>query len=180
MANGFVKNAHRKDPYKNFKFKILWPDSRSGTPKAVLGVSKISALKRTTEVVTHRDGGDNSRDHKSPGRTSYEGITCERGITHDLEFENWANMVHPYAGDAAMDLVNYKKELILEVMNEKGHVALRYFLHDCWVSDFTAVPDLDANANAVAIETIKIELEGWERDPATTEPDEASDVPSPS
>jgi phage tail-like protein len=180
MANGFKKNAHRKDPYKNFKFRISWPDSRSGTPKPVLGVSKIGALKRTTEVVTHRDGGDNSRDHKSPGRTSYESITCERGITHDLEFENWANMVHPYAGDSAMDLVNYKKELILEVMNEKGHVALRYFLHDCWVSDFTSVPDLDANANAVAIENIKIELEGWERDPETKEPDEASDVPKPS
>ena len=178
MANGFVKNAHRKDPYKNFKFKILWPDSRSGTPKAVMGVSKIGALKRTTEVVKHRNGGDNSRDHKSPGRTTYEGITCERGITHDVEFERWANMVHPYAGDAAMDLVNYKKELILEVMNEKGHVALRYFLHDCWVSEFTGVPDLDANANAVAIESIKIELEAWERDADTKEPDEASDVPA--
>jgi phage tail-like protein len=169
---GFVKNPRRKDPYKNYKFRIKWDN------KAVMGVSKVSALKRTTEVVTHRMGGENSRDFKSPGRTTYEGITCERGVTHDPDFENWANMVHRYEGDAAMDLANYKKELTLEVMNEKGHVALRYFLHDCWVSEFTAIPDLDANANAVAIESIKIELEGWNRDPDTKEPDEASDVPT--
>jgi phage tail-like protein len=172
MANGFVKNAHRYDPYKNFKFRVIL----DGRP--VLGVSKVGTLRRTTEVVRHRSGGENSTDHKSPGRTAYEAITMERGITHDLAFEQWANLVHPYAGDAGMDLVNYKKELTLEVMNEKGHVALRYFLHGCWVSEFNAVPDLDANANAVAIETLKIELEGWERDVATTEPDEASPVPT--
>lgn len=167
MASGFVKNAHRYDPYKNFKFKVLWDG------KAVLGVSKVSALKRTTEVVKHRSGGDNSTSHKSPGRTEYDAITLERGITHDVEFEKWALMVHPYAGDAGMDLVGYKKELTLEVMNEKGQVALRYFLHGCWVSEFTAMPDLDANANAVAIESIKIELESWERDFDTKEPNEA-------
>jgi len=178
MADGFA-SAHRHDPYKNFKFRVLWPENRDGTAVTVMGVSKVSTLKRTTEVVTHRNGGDDSRDHKSPGRTSYEGITMERGITHDTEFEKWANMVHPYAGDTAMDLVNYKKELILEVMNEKGHVALRYYLYECWVSEFTAVPDLDANANAVAIENIKIELEGWERDEDTPEPDESSPVPVP-
>jgi phage tail-like protein len=168
---GFPNNPKRKDPYKNFKFRIKWDN------KTVLGVSKVSTLKRTTEVVTHRSGGDNSRDHKSPGRTSYEGITCERGITHDLDFEAWANKVHPYAGDTAMDLADYKKELTLEVMNEKGHVVMRYFLHDCWVSEFTAMPDLDANANAVAIESLKIELEGWERDSGTKEPKESDPVP---
>lgn len=180
MANGFPKNAHRIDPYKNFKFRVLWPPKRDANPVPVLGLSKVGTLKRTTEVVTHRSGGENSTDHKSPGRTSYEGVTMERGITHDLEFEKWANTVHPYSGDTAMDLVNFKKDLILEVMNEKGHVALRYFLYDCWVSEFTAVPDLDANANAVAIESIKIELEGWERDTETGEPNEASQVPTPS
>jgi phage tail-like protein len=172
MANGFIVNAHRVDPYKNYKFRVIW-DGRT-----VLGVSKAGALKRTTEVVKHRSGGENSTDHKSPGRTTYEGLTMERGITHDPEFEKWANLVHPFVGDAAMDLVNYKKELTLEVMNEKGHVAKRFFLHKCWVSDFTAMPDLDANANAVAIESIKIELEGWERDLQTKEPDEKSPVPA--
>jgi phage tail-like protein len=166
MASGFVKNVHRVDPYKNFKFRVIW----DGRP--VLGVSKVSALKRTTEVVKHRSGGDNSTDHKSPGRTSYEAITMDRGITHDIEFEKWANMVHPYSGDPGMDLANYKKDLTLEVMNEKGQVALRYFIYRCWVSEFQALPDLDANANAVAIEHLKIEIEGWERDIQTTEPDE--------
>lgn len=168
MANtGFVVNTHRLDPYKNFKFRLLW-DGR-----AVLGVSKCGALKRTTEVVKHRSGGDNSFDHKSPGRTSYEAVALERGITHDLEFEKWANLVHTYQGDPSMDLVNYKKDLTLEVMNERGQVAIRYFMFRCWVSEFTAMPDLDANANAVAIENMKIEMEGFLRDADTAEPSEA-------
>ena len=171
MANGFVKKAHRVDPYKNYKFRVVWDN------KPVMGVSKVSPLKRTTTVVPHRAGGENGTDHKSPGRTQYDAVTLERGVTHDVEFERWANKVHPYGGDVAMDLADYKKEFVLEVMNEKGHVALRYFLHGCWVSDFTAVPALDANANAVAIESIKIELDGWERDTATQEPDERAPVP---
>ena len=109
----------------------------------MLGVSKVSALKRTTEVVKHRDGGDNSSDHKSPGRTSYDAITLERGLTHDPEFEAWVNKVHPYSGDAAMDLANYKKELTLEMMNEKGHTVFRYFLHACWVSESTSLPEFE-------------------------------------
>jgi phage tail-like protein len=171
MAKGFVKNAKRVDPYKNFKFRLLWDN------KPVMGISKVGALKRTTEVVKHRDGGDNSTDHKSPGRTSYDAITVERGITHDPEFEAWANKVHPYSGDTAMDLAAYKKNLTLEMMNEKGHVVYRYFLYDCWVSEYTAMPELNANANAVAIESLKIELEGWDRDKDTKEPNEADDVP---
>ena len=168
MANtGFVVNAHRVDPYKNFKFRVLW----DGRP--VLGVSKAGSLKRTTEVVKHRNGGENSYDHKSPGRTSYDAITLERGVTHDLEFEKWANAVHNFQGDPTMDLAGYKKDLSLEVMNEKGQVALRYHLFRCWVSEFAALPDLDANANAVAIEHIKVELEGWQRDADTSEPNEA-------
>ena len=172
MPTGFVVNAHRIDPYKNFKFRLVWDQ------RVVLGVSKVGALKRTTEVVTHRDGGDNSRDHKSPGRTTYDGITLERGITHDPEFEAWANKVHSASGDAAMDLVNFNKDLTLEFMDEMGHVAKRYFLYRCWVSEYQALPDLDANANAVAIESLKLELEGWERDAETKEPDEASPVPA--
>lgn len=169
MANtGFVVNTHRLDPYKNFKFLIKW-DGRT-----VLGISKVSALKRTTEVVKHRSGGDNSFDHKSPGRTSYEAVTMERGVTHDLEFEKWANLVHTYQGDPSMDLVNYKKDLTLEVLNERGQVAIRYSLFRCWVSEFTAMPDLDANANAVAIENMKIEIEGFLRDADTAEPSEAA------
>ena len=167
MANtGFVVNANRVDPYKNFKFRVSWDG------KMVLGVSKVSALKRTTEVVKHRSGGENSYDHKSPGRTAYEAVTMERGVTHDTEFEKWANRVHTFDGDPAMDLAGYKKDLTLEVMNEKGQVALRYFMFRCWVSEFQALPDLDANANAVAIEHLKIELEGWQRDLGTTEPKE--------
>jgi phage tail-like protein len=171
MANGFVVNANRVDPYKNFKFRLVMDN------QIVMGISKVSPLKRSTESVKHRSGGDNSTDGKSPGKTTYEAITLERGLTHDRVFEAWANMVHPYAGDAQMDLVNYKKDLTLEVMDEKGLVAFRYFLHQCWVSEYTAIPELNANANAVAIESMKIETDGWERDLATTEPNEADPVP---
>lgn len=172
MPTGFTVNAHRIDPYKNFKFRLVWDG------KVVLGVSKVSPLKRTTEVVTHRDGGDNSRDHKSPGRTTYEAVTLERGITHDPEFEAWANLIHSASGDPSMDLKNFRKDVTLEFMNERGLVVKRYFLYRTWVSEFTALPDLDANANAVAIESLKLELESWERDLETKEPDESAAVPA--
>ena len=164
MPKGFVVNAHRIDPYKNYKFQLMW-DGR-----VVAGVSKISALKRSTEVVKHREAGDNSTDRKSPGRTTYEAVTLERGLTHDPEFEKWANLVHPYSGDPAMDLKNFRKDVVLLFNNERGLTVKRYNLYRCWVSEFTAVPDLDANANAVAIESLKLENEGWERDADTPEP----------
>lgn len=167
-TTGFTVNTHRIDPYKNFKFRVVMDG------KVVLGVSKVGALKRTTEVVKHRSGGDNSFDHKSPGRTSYEPVTMERGITHDRAFRDWAAQVHSYQGDPSMDLVNYKKDLTLEVLNERGQVAIRYFLYRCWVSSCTEVPDLDANANATAIESLTIEYEGHLRDESTTEPSEAA------
>ena len=173
IAARFTVNTHRTDPYKNFKFRILMEG------KVVLGVNRISALRKTTEVVKWREGGDlSSNEHKSPGRTSYDAITMERGITHDREFEEWANMVNPFTGDSAMDLVNYKKSLALEFMNERGQIAFRYMLYNCWVSEYTAILELDANAKengeAVAIESIKIELEGWERDRDVTEPNEGA------
>ena len=171
MPTGFVKNAHRVDLYKTYKFRIVMDGD------IVLGVNKVGPLKRTTTVVPYRSGGENSRDHKSPGRTQYDGLTLERGITHDVAFERWANRVHPPGGDTGMDLVGYKKDLILEVMDEKGLVVLRYSLYGCWVSEFTAVPALDASANETAIEMIKIELEHWERDTSTQEPNEADPVP---
>jgi len=168
MAKGFTVNANRVDPYKTFKFLVL--DAKG---QVVMGVSKVSALKRTTEVVKHRDGGDNSTDHKSPGRTSYDAITMERGLTHDPQFMKWADMVHPYKGDPAMDLAGYKQELTLVMQNEKGQAVFRYFLHKCWVSEYTALPEMNSNANALAIESLKMEIEGWEIDPATPEPDES-------
>jgi phage tail-like protein len=174
MPNGFQKNATRLTPYGNWKFQLKWDGH------TVLGVSKAGPLKRTTNVITHRSGGANGSDNKAPGRTSYDGIMLERGITWDLDFEAWANKVHPYVGDTSMDLVNFRKELVLEVLDEKGLVARRFFLHGCWVSEYTASPQLDSSANAIAIESIKIEMEGWERDPASTEQDESQPVPQSS
>jgi len=164
----FSVNTHRFDPYKNFKFRIKW-DGRY-----VAGVSKVGALKRSTEVVEHREGGDPSTSRKSPGRTKYEAITLERGVTHDPEFENWANKVwHVGSGlGAEVSLKDFRKDVLLEVYNETGQVALAYKIYRCWVSEFQASADLDANANAVLIQTIKLENEGWERDLDVTEPTE--------
>jgi len=164
----FAVNTHRFDPYKNFKFRIKW-DGRY-----VAGVSKVGSLKRSTEVVEHREGGDPSTSRKSPGRTKYEAITLERGVTHDLEFEAWANKVwHVGAGlGAEVSLKDFRKDVILEVYNETGQVVLAYKIYRCWVSEFQAMPDLDANANAIAIQTLKLENEGWERDLDVVEPSE--------
>ncbi len=163
----FSVNANRFDPYKNFKFRVKWDG------QYVAGLSKVSGgLKRTTEVVKHREGGDPSSSRKSPGRTEYDAITLERGVTHDTAFEDWANLVHNFQGDALMSLKNFRKDIIIDVFNEQGSKVLSYKLYRCWVSEYLALPDLDANANAVMIQHIKIENEGWERDTSVTEPQE--------
>jgi phage tail-like protein len=168
----FTVNASRFDPYKNFKFRVKW-DGRY-----VAGVSKVGALKRTTEVVKHRSGGDPSSSRKSPGRSEYEAITLERGVTHDPEFERWANKVWNFGAGAGVEvsLKDFRKDLIIEVFNEAGQVVLAYKVFRAWVSEFQALPELDANANAVAIQSLKLENEGWERDVAVTEPTEPSFV----
>lgn len=158
----FQSNPHRHDPYKNFKFKIKW-----GEPgRFVAGVSKISALTRTTEVVQHRDGGDPSTTMKSPGQTSYEAITLERGVTHDPEFERWANKVWNFGSalGSEVSLKDFRKDIQIELYNEAGQPVLRYNIYRCWPSEFTALPELDASANAIAIQMLKLENEGWERD----------------
>jgi phage tail-like protein len=166
----FTVNAQRFDPYKNFKFRCKWDG------KYVAGVSKVTGLKRTTEVVKHREGGDPSSSRKSPGRTEFEAITLERGVTHDVEFENWANKVWNFGTGlgAEVSLKDFRKDLIIEAYNEAGQLALAYKVFRCWVSEFQAMPDLDANANAVAIQHIKLENEGWQRDLEVPEPTEAS------
>ena len=168
----FTVNATRFDPYKNFKFRVKW-DGRY-----VAGVSKVGALKRTTEVVKHRSGGDPSSSRKSPGRSEYEPVTLERGVTHDVEFEQWANKVWNYSSGlgAETSLKDFRKDIILELYNEAGQLVLAYKVYRCWVSEYEAMPDLDANANAVAIQKIKLENEGWERDYAVAEPSEPSFV----
>ncbi len=164
----FSVNPQRFDPYKNYKFRLKWDG------KYVAGLSKMSALKRTTEVIKHRSGGDPSTSRKSPGRTEYEAITLERGVTHDLEFEIWANKVWNFGAGLGNEvaLKNFRKDIIIEVYNEAGQLALAYKVYRCWVSEYQALPELDANANAVAIQQIKLENEGWERDAAVTEPTE--------
>jgi len=164
----FVVNTQRFDPYKNFKFRVKW-DGRY-----VAGVCKVGALKRTTEVVKHREGSDPSTSRKSPGRTEFEAITLERGVTHDPEFENWAAKVWRVGQGlgAEVSLKDFRKNIIIDFYNEAGQLAISYKIYRCWVSEYQALPDLDANANAVAIQHIKLENEGWERDVAVTEPTE--------
>jgi phage tail-like protein len=169
----FTVNPKRFDPYKNFKFRVKWDG------KYVAGVSKVSALKRTTEVVKHREGGDPSTSRKSPGRSEFDAITLERGVTHDIAFEQWAGKVwrlHAALG-AEVSLADFRKDIIIEFYNEAGQLAIAYKVYRCWVSEYQAQPDLDANANAVAIQHLKLETEGWERDLAVKEPTEPSFTP---
>ena len=164
----FTVNPSRFDPYKNFKFRVKW-DGRY-----VAGLSKMGALKRTTEVVKHREGGDPSSSRKSPGQTEYEAITLERGVTHDTAFEEWANKVWNFGAGAGSEvsLADFRKDILIDVFNEAGQKVLSYKVYRCWISEFTALPGLDASANAIAIQNIKLENEGWERDIDVVEPAE--------
>jgi phage tail-like protein len=166
----FSVNTQRLDPYKPFKFKVKW-DGRY-----VAGISKVSGLKRTTTVVTHREGGDPSTSHKSPARNEFDAITLERGVTHDTEFEKWANKVWNFGAGfgSEVSLRDFRKDIILDFFNEAGQLAISYKIYRCWVSEYHPLPDLDANANTVAIQMIKLENEGWERDLSVTEPTEPS------
>jgi phage tail-like protein len=164
----FSVNPRRFDPYKNFKFRVKW-DGRY-----VAGVSKVSALKRSTEVVEHRAGGDPSTSRKSPGRTKYEAVTLERGVTHDPDFNRWAKKVWNFGTGlgAEVSLKDFRKDILIEVYNDSGQVVLTYKVYRCWPSEFQIFSDMDANANAIAFETLKLENEGWERDIDVREPSE--------
>ena len=163
----FSVNTQRFDPYKNFKFRVKWDG------KYVAGVSKVGALKLSTEAVTHREGGDPSSSRLSPSTVKFEAISLERGITHDPEFEDWAKKIWDFSNPLT-PLADFRKDITIELLNEQGVVAKAYNVYRCWVSEYQSLPDLDANANAVAIQTIKLENEGWERDYEVAEPKEPS------
>jgi phage tail-like protein len=164
----FPVNAHRYDPYRTFKFQVLIDG------KPVAGLRKMTALKKTTESVPWRTAGDPTHERKLPGATKYEPITLEQGLTHDPVFEQWASLVNNIQGDAAMSLKNFRKDIVINVLNLQGKVALSYKVYRAWVSEFQALPDLDAGTtNAVGIQSVKLEHEGWERDTSVSEPAES-------
>ena len=176
-APEFKVNAYRYDPYKNFNFRVKWDN------QYVAGISKVSGLTRTTQVVTHRSGGDPSTPRRSPGQSEYAPITLERGVTHDMNFEEWANKVWDYtnslkgdfaASNTVVSLKDFRKDIILQMFNEAGQLAISYNIYRCWVSEYEAMPELDAMGNATAIQVIRLENEGWERDNSVTEPTEPS------
>lgn len=164
----FSVNAQRFDPYKNFKFRLKWDG------QYVAAVSKVSPLKRTSEVIEFREGGDPSSMRVMPGQVKFEPITIERGLTHDFAFLQWANKVWNYGAGlgAEASLQDFRKDIIIELYNEAGQVVMAWNVYRCWVSEYTAVPELDSTANAVAIESMVIQHEGFERDLAVTEPTE--------
>jgi phage tail-like protein len=167
----FTVNAYRFDPYKNFKFRVMW-DGRF-----VAGISRVSGLRRITEVVTMRDGSDPSFERRMPGRTTYEPITLERGRTHDPEFEAWANKVWNFGSGLGSEssLKDFRKDIIIQLLNEAGQLVMAFKVYRCWPSEYVALGDLDANdGNAVAIELLTLQHEGWERDTSVVEPQEPS------
>jgi len=152
------------EPFKNFRFRVRW-DGRY-----VAGVTRITGLRRRSEVVRHNEGGDPAIGRKSPGRTEFESVSLERGVSNDKGFETWANQVW------SMGSVNdqpgpkeFRKDIVIELYDDAGRLAVAYKLLRCWVSEYQALPDLDVGANSVAVETIKLEIEGWERDTQVTE-----------
>lgn len=167
----FTVNPHRSDPYKDFKFRVKWEG------RHVAGISRVSPLKRTTDVVRHREGGDPSADRRSPGRTEFAPIRLERGITHDPAFEEWANKVWRLGAGlgSEVSLRDFRRDVVLELLNEAGQVVMAYNIYRCWVSEYQALPELDANGKpSVALRAITLVHEGFERDREVTEPTEPS------
>lgn len=165
----FKVNSKRVDPYKNFRFRVKWDNAY------VAGVSKVGALSRKTEVVKYREGGDPSVIHLSPGQTSYDPIKLERGVSYDVAFEQWANKAWYYPNtvvanaDKEVSLADFRKDIIIELYNEAGQKVLAYTVYRCWVSEYIAMPELDAQGSAIAIQSITLQNEGWERDTSVTE-----------
>ncbi|WP_298469143.1 phage tail protein [uncultured Erythrobacter sp.] len=163
----FPKATAGIDPYRSFKFRVKW-DGRY-----VAAISKVSGLSRSTKIVAHRSGGDPSGPRRMPGQSEYEAITLERGVTHDPAFEQWANKVWDYhntvseegssSGNKDVSLKDFRKDIVLEVYNEAGQLVMAYNIYRCWVSEYQAMPELDANSNAVAIQSLVLQNEGWER-----------------
>jgi len=150
--------TNRFDPYRNFRFKVKWDG------QYVAGLTKMGSLKRTTEMVEFREAGENIVSRKLPGKSSYQAVTLEAGVTYDTAFEDWANLVNDFASHSITSLGEFRKNITVDVYNEAGAKALSYNLYRAWVSEYQALPDLDAGANAVAITTIKLEFEWFERD----------------
>ncbi len=162
----FSVNVHRFDPYKNFKFRVYWDG------QAIPGIINVSPLVRKTEGMTYRSGDDPSKYMISPGLTTFEPIVLERGLTHDKAFEDWANLVFNIQGDSSMSLANYRKDIRIDILNLQGAVVMTYSVFRCWVSEYQALPALDANKSCTAIERLVLQHEGWERDTDVTEPKE--------
>ncbi|MFD9894245.1 phage tail protein [Amycolatopsis sp. NPDC058986] len=174
MADSKTK---RRDPYKNFRFRVKF----SGGTEYIAGVSKVTGFKRSTEVVKHRDGGAPGTSVKLPGRTEYDAITLERGVTNDKVFEQWANRVWSFtnaSGGLETSLKDFRRDLLVDVFNEAGQKVLSYQVFNCWVSEYQPVSDLDANANAVAIQHIKLENEGWVREDLPEPPEVGFEDPA--
>lgn len=162
----FPVNTHRLDAYRNFKFRVRWDN------EVIPGISKVSALRRTTEVLEHREGNEPSHSLLSPGATEFDRIVLERGVTHDSAFEDWANLVYNPAGDAAMSLRDFRKDVRIELLNLQGTPVKAYHAFRCWVVEYQPLSELDANCRGMAIERLVLQTEGWERDTAVTEPTE--------
>jgi phage tail-like protein len=174
MADSKTK---RRDPYKNFRFRVKF----GGGTEYIAGVTKVTGFKRTTEVIKHRSGGDPATSYKLPGRTEYDAITLERGVTNDKVFEQWANRVWSFTnagGGLETSLKDYRRDLIVDVFNEGGQKVLSYQVFNCWVSEWQIVSDLDSHANAVAIQHVKLENEGWVREDVPEPPDVSFEDPA--
>jgi phage tail-like protein len=160
-------STNRFDPYRTFRFKVKWDG------QYVAGLSKMGSLKRSTEMTEWREAGENITSRKLPGKTSYQPVSLEAGVTYDTAFEDWANLVNDFATHSITDLHNFRKNVTVDVFNEAGVKALSYNLYRAWVSEYQALPDLDAGANAVAITTLQLQYEWFERDNAVSESPDA-------
>lgn len=163
----FSVNPHRRHAYGNRRFRVRW-DGR-----VVPGVTRVSGLVRRTDTIATRDGNDPGTPLPTPGETTYEPITLERGRTHDDAFEAWADLVFDRDAESGeTDLDEFQKSVVVDLLNEGGQVVMAFHVFDCWPSEYVALGTLDANDPERATESLTLQHTGWVRDEAVTEPAE--------
>ena len=150
--------ASKFDPYRKFKFRIKIDG------KVVAALTKCSALTVSVASTEFRSGEMDAFKQKLPGQVTFEPITLEQGVTDDKTFELWATAMANYMGNKGADSEktpdDFRKDLDIEIYNLNNERVKAYRVYNCWVSKYTAVPDLDAASSDVMIQTLELQNEG--------------------
>ena len=138
----------RSDPYGIAHFEIEIDGMRES------GFLKVSGLEGRVEVEEYREGGDFGV-RKAPGSVSYSNIVVSRGMTSSTELWDWWERVRN--GDVD------RRNLSIVMLDDSRQAVARWQVQSAWPVRYSA-PDLNAESDDVAIETLELTHEGIDRD----------------